>query len=108
MHRSILRLFIAPILLGCALAQAEDGECERPFDASAPYPTEAALLEQPRGWTFRQSPLRLPLYYLDDDRPNESLCYDGCATQWIPLQAPPDAKPIGAWSVVKRRDGRLQ
>ena len=97
-------------LLACSKSiVAADVECTRPFDENEPYPTEVALLhEPPRGWTFRQSPQRLPLYYSEADAPNRSNCYDGCSTQWIPLQAPADAKAIGDWSVVKRSDGKLQ
>lgn len=97
------------VLCSGAAAQDADHECTRPFDENEPYPTEVALLhEPPRGWTFRQSPNRLPLYYSDTDAPGQSRCYEGCSTQWIPLQAPADAKPVGDWSIVKRRDGKLQ
>ena len=109
MRAFTFKICIATTFLVGTTAHAKGIDCDRSFDASAPYPTEVALLhEPPRGWTFRQSPQRLPLYYFDDDRPNESTCYDGCATQWIPLPAPHDAKPVGHWSIVKRRDDKLQ
>lgn len=92
-----------------SVSQAADRECPRPFDENEPYPTEVALLnEPPRGWTYRQSPNRLPLYFSDADQPDRSNCYEGCATAWIPLQAPNDARPVGDWTLVRRDDNKLQ
>jgi hypothetical protein len=90
-------------------SQGADRECPSLFDEDEPYPTEVALLnEAPRGWTYRQSPDRLPLYFSDADAPGKSNCYEGCSTKWLPLLAPADAKPVGDWTVVKRTDGTQQ
>jgi predicted lipoprotein with Yx(FWY)xxD motif len=78
-------------------------------DGSVPYPTEVALVnEAPKGFTYRQSPERLPLYTWDKDGPGKSNCYEGCDTEWIPLLAPAEAKPLGEWSLVPRKDGKHQ
>lgn len=107
--RVVLGSCVAVWLATGSMSLAAPNDCPRPFDENEPYPTEVALLnEPPRGWTYRQSPNRLPLYYSDADRANQSNCYEGCSTQWIPLQAPDDARAVGEWTLIKRRDGRLQ
>jgi predicted lipoprotein with Yx(FWY)xxD motif len=73
-----------------------------------PYPAEVALIDAPSAWTYRQNPTRLPLYYSDDDPPGKSVCFGVCNWSWIPLLAPPDAKPVGDWSIVLRTDGKQQ
>lgn len=107
--RAVLGGCVALWLATGSIGLAAQQECPRPFDENEPYPTEVALLnEPPRGWTYRQSPNRLPLYYSDADQANQSTCYEGCSTQWIPLQAPADAKAVGEWTLIERRDGKLQ
>lgn len=55
-------------------------------------------------------PNQMTLYVFDRDTANsgKSVCNGGCATNWPPLMAPADAKPIGQWSVVTRDDGGKQ
>ena len=87
----------------------KEADAPQQADASVPYPTEVALVnEPPKGFTYRQSPDRLPLYTWDKDAPGKSNCYDGCDTEWIPLLAPAEAKTLGEWSLVPRRDGKHQ
>ena len=50
----------------------------------------------------------LSLYTYRSDSPNQSNCYNDCATAWPPFLAKPDAKAAGAWTLVKRDDGSLQ
>ena len=38
----------------------------------------------------------------------KSACNDGCASNWPPLVAPADAKPMGGYSVIMRDDGARQ
>ena len=38
----------------------------------------------------------------------KSACNGQCATNWPPLSAPADAKPMGGYSVVTRDDGKKQ
>ena len=74
-----------------------------------PYPIDVSLVdESPHGFTYRQSSTGLALYVSEKDSPGKSNCYGGCATQWIPLRAPANAKALGEWSVVKRTDGTRQ
>lgn len=108
---------VSLVILGCGLglsiaAQAPASKPAEPAkhaDDTVPYPTEVALVnEPPRGYTYRQSPDRLPLYTWDKDPPGKSTCYDGCDTEWIPLLAPSEAKPLGEWTLVTRDDGKRQ
>jgi predicted lipoprotein with Yx(FWY)xxD motif len=50
----------------------------------------------------------LSLYTFRKDTPNQSNCYDDCATAWPPFLAKADAKATGAWTLVKRNDGSMQ
>lgn len=51
---------------------------------------------------------KLSLYTYRNDAPNQSNCYDDCATAWPPFFAKAGAKPQGNWSLVKRNDGKSQ
>jgi predicted lipoprotein with Yx(FWY)xxD motif len=48
------------------------------------------------------------LYTFDKDAANTSSCYAQCSKLWPPLYAPAGALAAGAYTLVKRRDGRLQ
>jgi predicted lipoprotein with Yx(FWY)xxD motif len=89
-------------------AQAQSEEEPKSPQAKLPYPAEVALLKTSKGWTFRQAPTSMPLYRSNHDQAGRSHCYDGCASQWIPLEAPKDAKALGEWSVIKRKGGERQ
>jgi predicted lipoprotein with Yx(FWY)xxD motif len=44
----------------------------------------------------------------NDTLPGKSACNGQCATNWPPLTAAGDAKPMGDWTVVARDDGTKQ
>jgi len=50
----------------------------------------------------------MTLYILDTDTTDKSTCNDACAKRWPPLTAPADAKPHGAYTIIKRDDGTRQ
>jgi predicted lipoprotein with Yx(FWY)xxD motif len=50
----------------------------------------------------------MTLYTFDKDAGGKSMCNGPCATNWPPLTATADAKPMGAWTVVTRDDGAKQ
>ncbi len=50
----------------------------------------------------------LTLYTFDKDTDGKSACNDACAKKWPPLKASAGAKPVGAYTIVKRDDGTLQ
>ncbi len=50
----------------------------------------------------------MTLYTFDKDEPGMSNCYDKCAANWPPLMASGDAKVVGDFTVVTRKDGSKQ
>lgn len=73
-----------------------------------PYPAEVSLVQEPMGWTYRQSAGNLPLYLYEPASPDHAVCNSGCEKRWAPLLAPPEEKPLGDWSIIVRKDGRRQ
>ncbi len=47
----------------------------------------------------------MTLYTFDRDAGGKSACNGPCATNWPPLMATGDAKPMGDWTIVTRDDG---
>lgn len=95
-----MKLFSAMLLSAALLA----GCGSLSGTASAPdTPTRTAdgVLIGPTGMT---------LYTFARDVPNsgKSTCNGTCATNWPPLMAADAAKPIGAYTIVVRDDGRRQ
>ncbi|MCW2236581.1 COG4315 family predicted lipoprotein [Azospirillum canadense] len=50
----------------------------------------------------------MTLYVFDKDAGGKSACNGPCATNWPPLMASADAKPMGDYTVVTRDDGAKQ
>ena len=50
----------------------------------------------------------MTLYTFDKDSGGKSACNGPCATNWPPLMAPADAKPVNDYTVIKRDDGSMQ
>jgi predicted lipoprotein with Yx(FWY)xxD motif len=50
----------------------------------------------------------MALYTFDKDTKGTSACYDKCAVAWPPLMAEKGAKAEGGWTLVKRKDGKMQ
>jgi predicted lipoprotein with Yx(FWY)xxD motif len=50
----------------------------------------------------------MTLYTFDKDTAGMSNCAGPCATNWPPLVASADAKPMGDWTIVARADGTRQ
>lgn len=48
------------------------------------------------------------LYTYDEDMTGMSMCTAQCEKNWPAFVAAPDAKAEGAWSIIKRDDGRQQ
>lgn len=88
---------------------AQSGAAPQDPAANAPYPDEVALSQvRPGEWAYFEAKDQHPLYVSDKDPPGKSTCYDSCEMKWIPLIAPADAKPLGAWTPVTRRGGTRQ
>src|SRR5262249_45264261 len=80
-----------------------------PLAAAPTVPTGVTVKERGDGWTFVNDK-GLALYTFDRDlrTPGESACDADCAKQWPPLKAADDAKAIGDWSIISRKDGSKQ
>jgi len=51
----------------------------------------------------------MTLYTFDrDTAPGKSACNGPCATNWPPLMAAAESKPMGDWTVIARDDGSKQ
>lgn len=50
----------------------------------------------------------MTLYTFDNDKKGMSNCYDACAGNWPPYLAASSAKAEGAYSLVTRKDGKMQ
>ena len=67
--------------------------------ADAPAKMSSGVLVAPSGMT---------LYVFDKDAGGKSMCNGPCATNWPPLMAAADDKPMGDYSIVTRDDGSRQ
>ena len=69
--------------------------------AQAPIKEQDSILVDEAGMT---------LYIFDQDKANsgKSVCNDGCAKNWPPVQASPDAKAEGDYTLIERDDGSKQ
>lgn len=72
-----------------------------------PYPAEVSLVQEPKGWTYRQNSTNLPLY-LYEPASARTVCKGACEQQWLPLLVPANEKPLGDWTIFVRSDGRAQ
>jgi predicted lipoprotein with Yx(FWY)xxD motif len=50
----------------------------------------------------------MTLYTFDNDTGGKSMCNGPCATNWPPLIAGADAKPMGKMTIITRDDGTKQ
>lgn len=90
------------LLSASVLAMALVAGCATTQTASdTPTRTVDGVLIGPSGMT---------LYTFDRDSAGsgKSVCNGPCASNWPPLIAPNDAKPMGGYSVVTRDDGKKQ
>src|ERR1700730_19452337 len=93
--RTILSVAIAAAIValgsGVALAQAP---------AKAGESAKGKTLVDAKGMT---------LYIYDrDTAADKSSCNGNCATNWPPLMASADAKPVGSWAVITPDEGGTQ
>ena len=78
-----------------------------PLAASAQGMAPAMAADTSKGKALVDSK-GMTLYTFDKDTGGKSACNGNCATNWPPLMAPADAKPMDKWSVVTRDDGTKQ
>jgi predicted lipoprotein with Yx(FWY)xxD motif len=85
-------ILAAAVLAGCAsMSPAPD----------TPTRTADGVLIGPTGMT---------LYTFDRDTPDsgKSACNGPCAANWLPLPVADTAKPMGAYTIITRDDGKKQ
>jgi predicted lipoprotein with Yx(FWY)xxD motif len=104
----------AAMAIALTIASALPLGCAAKLDAKSanvdlPYPKEVSLiLDEQHLYSYVQSSTSAPLYYYDLDTPEKSNCNEGCDSQWAPLWAPGDAKPLGQWTLISREEHRSQ
>lgn len=92
------RILVTALALGASLlagaASAQMAEPAKTADTS-----KGKALVDGKGMT---------LYTFDKDTAGKSACNGPCATNWPPLMAAADGKPMGAWTILARDDGSKQ
>lgn len=76
------------------------------FAASAAFAQTAPAMKGPGGVLVDGK--GMTLYVFDKDAGGKSVCNGPCATNWPPLMAGADAKPMGDWTIITRDDGAKQ
>ncbi|WP_431859130.1 COG4315 family predicted lipoprotein [Azospirillum sp.] len=69
---------------------------------------EPAKTAQAAGGQVLTDQKGMTLYTFDKDASGKSACNGPCATNWPPLVASADAKPMGKYTVITRDDGVRQ
>jgi predicted lipoprotein with Yx(FWY)xxD motif len=90
MKKIIAVLATLAFLSGCASMMGEKGPAK--FD----------------GGVLVGSTNNMTLYTFDKDPAGKSVCNGPCATNWPPLMAAADAKPMGDYTIISRDDGQKQ
>ena len=76
--------------------------------AQAQMPAGVHTMKSAAGANMLVDGKMMTLYTFAKDQPGVSNCYDNCAKNWPPLMAAADAKPMGDWTIVMRKDGGRQ
>ena len=95
MHRMRLLLVVAMF----ALPLAVQAQSTVPSSVKVMKMGDSSMLTDTKGMT---------LYVYDPDTAGKATCNGGCATNWPPLLADANAKPVGKYTIVTRDDGTLQ
>jgi len=93
-----MKLISASILAAALLAGCGSMSMKTP---DTPTKTVDGVLIGPSGMT-------LYTFARDTEGNGKSACNGQCATNWPPLFAPDDAKPMAGYTVVTRDDGKKQ
>ena len=78
------------------------------LSAQAQMPAGVHTMKSAAGATMLVDAKMMTLYTFAKDQPGVSNCYDNCAKNWPPLMAAADAKPMGEWTIVMRKDSTRQ
>lgn len=73
---------------------------------SAPMtPSEVSVLVENGKLVFRTDDGHW-VYVSDADKPGQSVCEEACTKKWTPIYLKGQARPLGDWTVVTRKDGK--
>ena len=101
-HETMLRMALA-FLLGFAFVVEQV-----PLSAQGQMPAGVHPMKVSSGAMALATAKMMTLYTFAKDMEGVSNCYDNCAKNWPPLMAASDAKPMGSWTIVTRKDGTRQ
>ena len=101
-HETLLRMALA-LLLGFAFVVEQV-----PASAQGQMPAGVHPMKVASGAMALVDAKMMTLYSFTKDTAGVSNCYDNCAKNWPPLMAAADAKPMGDWTIVTRKDGTRQ
>ncbi len=93
------RCLILLLSLGVTLAYVGAAAESWPSGLAVGQTAKGAALVDARGRT---------LYVFDQDKGGSPACYDKCAELWPPVIAEPAGAAVTGFSVVARKDGKLQ
>jgi predicted lipoprotein with Yx(FWY)xxD motif len=106
------RLFLSAVALvagAAASARAADVPPTTPRGITLVEVVRELPISQPEIlWVRPGDPEGRTLLTFHKDEPGISNCVNDCATEFPPLAAPRNAKALGDWSVVRRKDGVRQ
>ena len=123
MHKFFYSLTIAAAIVSHDLSSFAASEATPPDHVAPATPTDILLKtvrigqgvnvpgsssNQPRARLIFANAENQPLYVYDKDVVGTSSCNDECTKIWPPAIAPPEAKPVGDWSLVSRDNGSYQ
>ena len=103
MWQATMRGVACAVLVGCVFVARQV-----PVLAQGPAPAGVHAMKVASGATVLADGKMMTLYTFAKDMPGVSNCYDNCAKNWPPLMAGADAKPMGEWTVVARKDNSRQ
>ena len=86
------------VMLGFAVVSSAQGQ----------MPAGVHAMKSAAGASMLADATMMTLYTFAKDAVGVSNCYDNCAKNWPPLMAAADAKPMGDWTIVMRKDGGSQ
>jgi len=75
---------------------------KKKFSELPQVPAEIAIFDEGSHYAFREADSSKTIYVYDKDNDGKSHCDAACTHMWPPVVAPPNAKPIGDWTLIER------
>ena len=96
------------VLSACTLADEYSGDEPEGAPVSYVASQSSSYTRSTPAGDVLTTPDGMTVYIYDKEAEGSASCYGACAEDWPPVLAPADAKPFGAFSLVKRIDGTRQ